>query len=180
MKKVFCVVCCFVVLIFTSLPLMTVAEELPESVKKQLRKGSDESEGWDKFDKSGPVKFLQVQHTAAASEAGSADKLDGSFGERAIEVLLDSSIEADVVTWALENKGPGSVFVVTSSDGELKESIAIEAGASAELSTKVADAYCYIVVDSDGRDETTVNISAKAGDAEAKTVRGKSMSILWF
>ncbi len=180
MKKVFCFVCCIVVLSFTSLPLVALAEELPESVKNQVRKGSEESEGWDKFDKSGPVKFLQVQHTAAASEAGSAGKLDGSFGERLLEVLLDSSTDADAVVWTLENKGPGAVSVVASSDGELKESIAIEAGASAELSTKVADAYCYIVVDSDGKNETTLGIKAKAGDVEAKTVRGKSMKILWF
>lgn len=180
MKKVLCFVCVVVVLSFTSLPFVATAEELPESVKSQMRKGSKESEGWDKFDKSGPAKFLQVQHTAAASEAGSADKLDGSFGERLIEVLLDSSVEADAVAWTLENKGPGTVYVVASSDGELKESVAIEAGASAEVSTKVVDAYCYLVVDTDGRDETTLSIKAKAGETEAKTVRGKSMSILWF
>ena len=180
MKRVLCVVCCCIVASFTSLSLMAMAKELPESIKSQVRKGSKESSGWDKFDKSGPVKFLQVQHTAAASETDSAGKLDGSIGERLIEVLLDNSIEADVVSWSLENKGPGAVFVVASSDDELEEVIAIEAGASAEFSTKVVGAYCYIVVDSDGRDETTVNIKAKAGDTDAKNARGKDMAVSWF
>ena len=180
MKNLFCFVCCLVVLSLTSLSFVAMAEELPESVEKQVRKGSKESEGWDKFDKSGPVKFLQVQHTAAASEVGNANKLDGSFGERLIEVLLDSAVDADVVVWSFENKGPGAVYVVMSSDGGLQESLAIEAGSSAELSTKVEDAYCYVVVDSDGKDETTLNIKAKAGETEAKTVRGKSMAVSWF
>ncbi|PID57371.1 hypothetical protein CSB45_07550 [candidate division KSB3 bacterium] len=180
MKKVLCCVSCLVVLSLLSIAFVAVADELPEFVKSQVRKGSKEFEGWSQFDKSGPVKFLQVQHTAAASDPGSAATLDGSFGERLIEVVLDSSVKADLVTWSLKNKGPGTVTVVASNDGELTETILIEADASAEISTKVVDAYCYIVVDSEGKNETTLSIQAKAGEEDAKTVRGKSMLVAWF
>ena len=65
-----------------------LAGELPESVQKQSRKDAVESETWKKFDKSGQVKFLQVQNTAAASKAGTGAKLDGSIGERLIEIKV--------------------------------------------------------------------------------------------
>ena len=52
--------------------LLAAAQELPESVKSQARKDAKESAVWQKFDKSGAVKFLQVEDTAAASEPGKA------------------------------------------------------------------------------------------------------------
>ena len=154
--------------------------ELPESVAMQSRKDAKESPGWEKFDKSGPAKFLQVEHTAAASDPGSASTLDGSVGERLIEIKVAPSVESDMVAWAFENKGPGTVWILAHSDGVLDEAIEIKEGESASLETKLVDRYCYIVVDSDGKDETTLNIKAKVGETDAKTVRGKSMSILWF
>jgi hypothetical protein len=154
--------------------------ELPESVAMQSRKDAKESQGWEKFDKSGPAKFLQVQHTAAASDSGSASTLDGSVGERLIEVKVAPSMESGMVAWTLENKGPGTVWVLAHSDGVLDEAVEMKAGDSASMETKLVDRYCYIVVDSDGKDETTLSIKAKTGETDAKTVRGKSMSILWF
>jgi hypothetical protein len=155
-------------------------DKLPESVKMQSRRDAKESQGWEKFDKSGPAKFLQVEHTAAASDSGSASALDGSVGERLIEIKVAPSMESDMVAWTLENKGPGTVWVLAHSDGVLDEAIAIAAGDSASMETKLVDRYCYVVVDSDGKDETTLSIKAQAGETEAKTVRGKDMSILWF
>ncbi|PIE33168.1 hypothetical protein CSA56_12625 [candidate division KSB3 bacterium] len=172
---------CLLVTIFivgvSSLPAF--AEDLPDVVKSQSRKGATETEIWKKFDKSGAVKFLQVQHTAAASKAGTAAKLDGSFGERLLEIEVDSSIESEFVVWTLENKGPGIVWAVAKSDG-LEKAVEIKPEESASLETTIAEGYCYIVVDSDGRNETTLKVTAKAGETDAKTVRGKSMKILWF
>jgi hypothetical protein len=156
------------------------AEGLPESVQSQSRRDAKETEVWKKFDKSGPVKFLQVEHTAAASEKGMASKLDGSYGERLIEIKVEPSIEDKIVAWSLENKGPGTVWVIAHSDGMMDEAMEIQVDASVSLETKLVDGYCYIVVDSDGKDETTLSIKAKCGETDAKTVRGKSMNILWF
>ena len=158
-----------------------LAGELPESVQNQSRKDAKETAEWKNFDGSGPVKFLQVESTAAASPSDAASTLDGSFGERLIEVQVDSSIEADVIAWSLENKGPGVVWVVAKSDDDCAEEVVeIQAGATVELEVKLDCGYCYIVVDSDGKDETTVNIKAAAGETAAKTTRGKDMTILWF
>jgi hypothetical protein len=157
-----------------------LAGELPESVQKQSRKDAKEAEEWTQHDSSGLVKFLQVQSTAAASPADSASKLDGSVGERRIEVKVDASIQADVIAWSLENKGPGAVWVIASSDDGIAEAIEIQAEATVELEVKLMDGYCYLVVDSDGKNETTVSIKAAVGEDAAKTVRGKDMVVVWF
>lgn len=154
--------------------------ELPMSVQNQSRRDIKETEEWKKFDSSGPVKFLQVEDTAAASAPGTASTLDGSIGERLIEVKIDSSIQAETVAWNVENKGPGVIWVVASSDDSVAEAVEIQVGTTVELEVKLVDGYCYLVVDSDGKDETTVSIKAKAGETDAKTTRGKSMTVLWF
>ena len=182
MKKLFYFFLIIVIFLgfFSGEAIIAKEGELPESVKMQSRKDAKESQGWEKFDRSGPVKFLQVEHTAAASESGSVSVLDGSIGERLIEIKVAPSIESDMVAWTLENKGPGTVWVLAHSDGVLDEAIEIKAGDSASMETKLIDRYCYIVVDSDGKDETTLSIKAKAGATDAKTVRGKDMSVSWF
>ena len=169
-----------IIVMFTSGASFVKAADLPESVQSQSRKDAEETEVWKKFDKSGSVRFLQVQHTAAASEAGTASTLDGSFGERLIEVKVDDSIEGEEIVWMLENKGPGGVWVIAENTGTLEAAIEIPPKASIELETKLKDGYGYIVVDSDGKDETTLSLKGKVGETDAKTVRGKSMSILWF
>lgn len=158
-------------------PQEVVEEEiLPETVKRQSWKDAEESEGWEKFDKSDRVKFLQVEHTAPAS----VPILDGSYGERLIEVTVDSAIESQKVEWTLENSGPFAVWVVATSDGEMEHPIKIEAKASSALETMLKDGYSYLVVDCVGGQETTLTIKAKYGDADAKTVRGKNMKVVWF
>ena len=153
------------------------AEELPEYVQKQSRKDAVESETWKKFDQSGPVKFLQVQDTAAASEAGTGGKLDGSVGERLIEVkVIDPAGTCEKVEWTLENKGPSEVWIVVGTEEPPK----IDAEGSATLETPLVEGYCYIVVDNEGGQETQLNIKAKCGDTEAKTARGNAMAIVWF
>ncbi len=151
-------------------------EMLPEIVMRQSRKDAKESEAWKKFDKSERVKFLQVEHTAPAS----APTLDGSYGERLIEVKVESGIEGQKVEWTLENKGPHAVWLVATSDGEMEPSVKIAADASISLETMLTDGYSYIVVDSVGGQETTLTIKAKYGEADAKTVRGKNMKVVWF
>ena len=105
--------------------------------------------------------------------------MDGSVGERLIEVKLDPSIESESIAWTLENKGPGTVWIIAKSDN-LEKVVEIKAEGSADVETKVVDGYCYIVVDSDGKDETSLTIKAKAGETDAKTARGKNMNVLWF
>ena len=57
---------------------------MPDTVASQTRKDFEPTEEWLKFDKSGEVKFLQVQATAAASEKGTGEIFDGSIGEKLI------------------------------------------------------------------------------------------------
>lgn len=149
---------------------------LPDSVMMQSRKDAKESAGWEKFDKSGQMKFLQVEHTAPAS----VPVLDGSYGERLIEVKVDSAIEGQKVAWTLENKGPFAVWVVVTSDGKMEYPLKIEAEASETLETTLMDGYSYIVVDSVGGQETSLTIKAKYGDTDAKTVRGKNITVIWY
>jgi hypothetical protein len=85
-----------------------------------------------------------------------------------------------MIAWSLENKGPGVVWVIASSDDGVAEAVEVQAEATVELEVKLMDGYCYLVVDSDGKDETTVSIKAAAGEEAAKTVRGKDMAISWF
>jgi hypothetical protein len=160
--------------------MAAMAGELPESVQRQSRKDDQESAEWTQFDKAGPVKFLQVQHTAAASPTESAAQLDGSIGERLIEVKLDPSITGDVLAWSLENKGPGVVWIVAASDGSIAEALELQPDAIVELEVAVTDGYVYLVVDSDGTQQTAVIIKAAAGDTAAKTVVGGDMRVEWF
>jgi hypothetical protein len=179
MKKLSVFVALMMVLLI-NVAAQVSAEELPESVQKQSRKDAVETETWKKFDQSGQVKFLQVQDTAPASEAGTGAKLDGSGGERLIEIKVDPALEQDTVEWSLENKGPSAVWVVAVSQSEDAVPVKIEAEASATLKTTLTDGYCYLVVDSEGGGETTLNLKATCGEIEAKTTRGASMVIVWF
>ena len=155
---------------------ITFAEELPESVQKQSRKDKVESKTWKKFDKSGQVKFLQVEHTAAASGTGAGAKFDGSLGERLIEIKVDPAITCDKIAWSLENKGPSDVWAVVGA----AEPVKIEAKAKADLEVPLVEGYCYIVVDNEGGGKTQLSIKAKCGETDAKTARGKSMTVIWF
>ena len=153
---------------------------LPEYVMKQVRKDLKQSEGWEKFDASGPVKFLQVEDTAAASAEGTADKLDGSLGERLVEVKLSPEVAGEFVEWTIANAGPAPVWVVATSKSNSAVPIIIQPEEEINLATDVVDGYCYIVVDNEGGQQTSVKIKAKVADTEAKTVRGKDMNITWF
>jgi hypothetical protein len=180
MKKLICFVLITMMLCVINVVNQANAEGLPESVQKQSRKDAVETETWKKFDQSGQVKFLQVEHTASASETGAGAKLDGSLGERLVEIKVDPAVEQNMVEWNLENKGPSAVWVVAVSQSDDAVPVKIEAEASATLKTTLTDGYCYLVVDSEGGGETTLSIKATCGETEAKTVRGKSMTIVWF
>ncbi len=151
-------------------------ETLPESVMRQVRKDAKESKGWEKFDQSGKVKFLQVQHTAPAS----VPMLDGSYGERLIEVKAESAIEGHKMEWTLENDGPLAVWLIATSDEVLELPVKIDPESSVSVETTIEDGYSYIVVDNVGGMETTLNVKARYGDTEAKTVRGKDIKVVWF
>ncbi len=169
-----------ILVVVSMLGINVLAGELPELVQKQVRKDDKESDEWAKLDTSGPAKFLQVEHTAAASETGAASKLDGSIGERLVEVKLDASITADTLAWNVENKGPGVVWIVAASDDSVTEAIEIQPESAVDLEVKIVDGYCYLVVDSDGKNQTAAVLKATAGEAAAKTARGKDMRVEWF
>jgi hypothetical protein len=152
------------------------ADELPESVQQQSRKDVVESEEWQQFDQSGQVKFLQVQHTAAASPADSGAVLDSSIGERLVEVKVDAAVECDQLVWTLTTEGTSPVWVVAG----VKDPVQIDPEASQTVETALADGYSYIVVDNEGGGQTSLDIKAACGEVEAQTVRGKSMLIQWF
>ncbi len=160
----------------TTVAEKSAEQELPESVQKQSRKDLKESEGWENFDKSGPVKFLQVQGTAAGSPEGSGAKLDGSVGEKLVEIKTAPDVACENVVWTLANKGPSSVWVVAG----VKEAVEVAAEGEATVETPLVDGYCYIVVDNEGGGKTELGIKATCGETEAKTVRGKDMKVLWF
>lgn len=153
----------------------------PESVKNQSRKDAVESDAWKEFDKSGEVKFLQVQNTASASERGSGVKLDGSIGERLVEIVVSPSIGKKAVEWTLENKGKSTIWVVAAGGFMDDLPISISAGSTTTLESVVGwDRYTYIVVDNEGGKKASLDIKAKCGETAAKTARGKSMFIIWF
>ena len=153
----------------------------PESVKNQSRKGAVEPDAWKEFDKSGQVKFLQVQNTASASERGSGSKLDGSIGERLIEIVASPSIGKKAVEWTLKNKGKSTIWVVAAGGFMNDLPISMSAGSTATLESVVGwDRYTYIVVDNEGGNKASLDIQAKCGETAAKTARGKSMVIIWF
>ena len=158
-----------------------IAQDLPESVQKQSRKQAVETEEWKKFDKSGKVKFLQLQTTAPASQPNKGSTLDGSPGERLVEIKVDPTMQGNAVEWSFKNKGPSTVWIVAAGKTEAALPIQLKKGETATLKTSLdKDMYTYIVVDSEGGKETTFDIKAKCGDAGAKTTRGKSMRIVWF
>ncbi len=155
--------------------------ELPKTVLSQSKKNWTPPESWKKFDKSGKVKFLQVQTTAPASPTGSGSKLDGSIGERLVEIKVDSSVGSKSVKWNLKNSGKSTVWVVAASGLAGSLPVAVEAGKTVSISTNLdKDNYTFIVVDNEGGKKTTLGISAKCGDVSAKTTRGKSMKVVWF
>lgn len=153
----------------------------PESVKNQSRKNAVEPDAWKEFDKSGQVKFLQVQTTAPASKRGSGPKLDGSGGEQLIEIMVSPSIGKRAVEWTLKNNGKSTVWVLAAGGFMAELPISISAGSTTTLESVVGwDRYTYIVVDNEGGNKASLDIQAKCGKAAAKTARGKSMVIIWF
>jgi hypothetical protein len=159
----------------------TLAGGLPDSVQGQSRKDAKMSDAWKKFDKSGKVKFLQVQTTAPTSKPDEASKLDGSIGERIVEIKADPGVQGTEIVWSLKNKGPATVWVVAASKSDKALPIGIKKGSTVSLKTTLdSDRYTYIVVDNEGGKKTTFDIKAKCGETAAKTSRGKSMTIVWF
>lgn len=154
---------------------------LPKTVQSQSRKGAVETEVWKKFDKSGDVKFLQVQTTAPKSDKGTGALLDGSLGERLLEILVQPGVEGTEAVWSLKNKGPSTVWIVAAGGSESAFPISIDKDQAVELTTLLdADRYTYLVVDNEGGGKTQLDIAAKCGDTDAKTTRGKNMTIVWF
>ena len=154
---------------------------LPESVSSQSRKDFEPTEEWVKFDKSGEVKFLQVQGTAPASEKGTGMALDGSIGEKLIEIKTDP-VQADAMAeWSVNNKNENPVYIVYTSCEKLEVPFKINGKKTTEFKTMLGeDGYGYIVVDSENGGEVEVEFKAKVGGKDAKTTKGSSMKVLWF
>jgi len=162
-------------------PAKKAQAALPKFVASQSRKGKPAPANWKKFDKSGQVKYLQVQTTASASPAGQGSKLDGSRGERLIEIQAASGAAGNEVVWSLKNEGKSTVWVVASGKTGTTMPLSISSGTTATLKTMLdADRYTYIVVDNEGGKKLTLAVKAKLDDVDAKTTRGKYMKILWF
>ena len=154
---------------------------LPDSVASQSRKDFEPTEEWAKFDKSGEVKFLQVQGTAAASEKGTGMALDGSIGEKLIEIKTEPMQADAMVEWSVKNKNENSVYVVATSCEGLEVPYEIKGNATTEFKTMLGEeGYGYIVVDSENGGKVEVEFKAKAGGKDAKTTKGSSMKVLWF
>ncbi len=152
---------------------------LPDNVSAQSKKEFVPTEEMLAFDKSGEVKFLQVQTTAAASAADTGMVLDGSLGEMLIEIKTKPVMAGAEVVWGLKNKGDGSLYVVATSYKEAMIPFTAPAGETTEYITMLDEmGYGYIVVDSDMAGE--IEVMAKAGDKDAKTPKGSNMVILWF
>ncbi|GEM_PF-1661052 len=157
------------------------AVKLPDFVASQSKKGKPVPESWKKFDKSGKVKFLQVQTTAPGSPAGQGSKLDGSIGERLVEIQVDPSITSKEVVWSLKNSGKSTVWVVAAGNPQGSLPLAIDPGQTVTLKTALdKDNYTFVVVDNEGGKKTTLELKAKCGGVDAKTTRGKSMKVVWF
>ena len=128
---------------------------------------------WKEFDASGDVKFLQLQDTAAASLAGRGSVLDSSIGERIIEIQAEPTINATVVEWSLENKGPNDVWVVSAGIKGAGFNMKIAAGASSTCKIDLdGSRYTYIVVDCQAGKKTQLSVKAKMAETDAKTARG--------
>ncbi len=159
--------------------LMVGCASLPDRVSAQSRKDFIPTEEWKNFDSSGELKFLQVQTTAKASDAGTGMTLEGSMGEMLIEIKTDPVLANTEITWILINKGDQPLYVVSVSPGGSEIPFTAPAGETTEYKAMLdAEGYGYIVVDSDAAGQ--VEIKASAADKEAKTTRGKSMKVLWF
>lgn len=154
---------------------------LPKTVQSQSRKNAVETEVWKKFDKSGDVKFLQLQTTAPKSEEGTGALLDGSYGERLLEIMVEPGVEGTEVVWSLKNKGPSTVWIVAAGGSESDFPISIDKDQAVELTTLLdEDRYTYLVVDNEGGGKTQLDLAAKCGGTDAKTTRGKTMTVIWF
>lgn len=154
---------------------------LPKTVQSQSRKGAVETEAWKKFDKSGDVKFLQVQTTTPKSEEGTGILFDGSYGERLIEIQVQSGVEGAEVVWSLKNKGPSTVWIVAAGGSESAFPISLEKDDTIDLTTVLdKDRYTYLVLDNEGGGKTQLDLAAKCGGTDAKTTRGKTMTVIWF
>jgi hypothetical protein len=156
-------------------------KSMPSGVQTQARWGMETPASWKEFDGSGDVKFLQVQNTASASPAGRSSVLDGSIGERIIEIQAEPNIRAAVVEWSLQNKGPNDVWVVSAGMQGAGFNMKIASGASSTFKMDLdGSRYTYIVVDNQGGGKTELSIKAKMAGTDAKTARGKSMLVIWF
>ncbi|RKX89160.1 MAG: hypothetical protein DRP70_04600 [Spirochaetes bacterium] len=176
MKKVLSIV----FLVMLAAAVMGCAS-LPEFVQDQSRKDVDESEGWDEQDSSGPVKFLQVQTTAPASDEGTGMVLDGSFGERLLEILTVPAKPGTDVVWNLKNKGDSDIYVVAAKNSSMELPVTVPGGEEVEVSDIFDDeGYTYLVFDNEGGGGITLEVRAAVGEESAKTTRGKYMKILWF
>lgn len=154
---------------------------LPGFVQDQVRKDADESEGWKEQDSSGPIKFLQVQTTAPASDKGTGMVLDGSYGERLLEILTVPAKPGTEVIWSLKNKGDSDIYVIAAKDSPLDLPITVPGGEEVEVSDVFDDeGYTYLVFDNEGGGGITLEVRAAVGEESAETTRGKYMKILWF
>jgi peptidoglycan hydrolase-like protein with peptidoglycan-binding domain len=156
-------------------------KDLPKFDRDQSRWGVATPADWKEFDQSGEVKFLQVQTTAPASAAGHGSVLDGSLGERIVEIQAEPNAKGPDVEWILTNKGPSPVWVVAGGLSGAGFNQQIPAGDSRTFTLPMdGSGYTYLVVDNDSGGKTELDLSAKINDIEAKTTRGSSMVIIWF
>jgi hypothetical protein len=156
-------------------------KSLPSGVQAQARWGMEPPASWAEFDNSGDVKFLQVEDTAAASAAGRGAVLDGSIGERIIEIRAEPNIRATEVEWSLQNKGPNDVWVVAAGMEGAGFNRKIAAGASSAFTMDLdGSRYSYIVADCHAGNKTQLSVKAKMAGTDAKPTRGKSMLVIWF
>ncbi len=152
---------------------------LPDRVSSQSKKDFVPTEEMLAFDKSGEVKFLQVQTTASASSEGSAMELDGSLGEMLIEIKTEPAMAGAEIVWGLKNKGSAPLYVVFCSYKEAAVPFTAPEGKTTEYTSMLDESgYGYIVVDSGEAGE--IEVMAQIGDKEAKTPRGSNMKVLWF
>lgn len=176
MKKVLNIV----VLVLLAAAVISCAG-LPKFVQDQARKDAEESEGWEELDTSGSIKFLQVETTAPASGKGTGMVLDGSFGERLIEIQTVPATPCAEVIWNLKNKGDSDIYVVAAKDSPMDLPITVPGGEEIEVSGVLDDeGYTYLVFDNEGGGGITLEVRAIIGEESAKTIRGKYIKILWF
>ena len=117
-----------------------------------------------------------------ASEAGNGGTLDGSAGEKLVEIkVVDPAIQESVVEWTLKNTGKSTIWVVAAGGSETDLPVGIAGEDSITLNTNLdEDRYTYIVADNEEGGKAALDIKAKCGETDAKTARGKSMHVTWF